>query len=421
MNVIFKDLNLSEIFSKVVSNRAVQNVSKFINNNKILVKVVCVCLVCATMVGISVTAAGITFGYDVECDGKIIATVRDASVLEKAKNLASRSVEKESIQKAIVKPQLAVTLTVADKLDNAESVANAIIENSEKIVLGSALKVNGEIVACVISGDLESALEARKNAYNKEGLENNSSFVDSIEIESGYYLKKDVVEAEAVNDIINALQVKTVSTVVTDSSVAFKTTKVKTDTQYLGYYKVTSKGKNGVNRKTEQVEFVNGVETARTLISQETVSAPINEVITVGTAKAVISATEKSNVTSDGFICPISKGKYVISAYYGDGRNHKGIDLAADKGVAIFAVSAGTVTYAGYDSDFGYNIIIDHGNGIKTRYAHASAMCVSKGQSVSQGDMIAAVGSTGRSTGNHLHFEIIVNGKRVNPAPYLGF
>lgn len=421
MNVIFKDLNLSEIFSKAVSNRAVQNVSKFINNNKILVKVVCVCLLCAMMVSISVTAAGITFGYDVECDGKIIATVRDASVLEKAKNLASRSVEKESIQKAIVKPQLAVTLTVADKLDNAEAVANAIIENSEKIVLGSALKVNGEIVACVVSGDLESALEARKNSYNKEGLENSSCFVDSIDIESGYYLKDDVVEADAVNDIINALQVKTVSTVVTDSSVAFKTTKVKTDTQYLGYYKVTTAGKNGVNRKTEQVEFINGVETARTLVSQEVVSAPVNEVITVGTAKAVIGATEKANVTSDGFICPISKGKYVISAYYGDGRNHKGLDLAADKGVAIFAVSAGTVTYAGYDSDFGYNIIIDHGNGIKTRYAHASAMCVSKGQNVSQGDMIATVGSTGRSTGNHLHFEIIVNGNRVNPAPYLGF
>lgn len=421
MNVIFKDLNLSEIFSKVVSNRAVQNVSKFINNNKILVKVVCVCLVCATMVGISVTAAGITFGYDVECDGKIIATVRDASVLEKAKNLACRSVEKESIQKAIVKPKLAVTLTVADKLDNAESVANAIIENSEKIVHGSALKVNGEIVACVMSGDLESALEARKNAYNKEGLESSSCFVDSIEIESGYYLKDDLVEAEAVNDIINTLQVKTVSTVVTDSSVDYKTTKVKTDTQYLGYYKVTTAGKKGINRKTEQVEFINGVETARTLISDVVVSAPVNEVITVGTAKAVISASEKANVTSDGFICPISKGKYVITSYYGGGRNHKGIDLAANKGVAIFAVSAGTVTYAGFDSDYGYNIIIDHGNGIKTRYAHASAMCVSKGQSVSQGDMIAAVGSTGRSTGNHLHFEIIINGKRVNPAPYLGF
>ena len=420
MNVIFKNLNLKEFLNKAISCSAVKNVLKFINNNKILVRIVCVCLVCVTMVSISVTAAGITFGYDVECDGKIIATVRDMSVLESAKNIAAENVGESDVKKAIIEPSLAVTLTVADKLDSAETVANAIIENSDKIVLGSALKVNGEILACVVSEGLETALEARKNAYNKANSDTVSSFVDKIEIESGYYLKEDVVDIAAVEDIVASLKVKTVSTVVTDTAVAYKTKKVKTDTQYLGYYKVTTAGKKGLNRKTEQVECINGVETARTLISDVVVSEPVNEVITVGTAKAVISASEKANVTSDGFICPISKGKYTISAYYGDGRNHRGLDLAADKGVAIFAVSAGKVTYAGYDSDYGYNIIIDHGNGIKTRYAHASALCVSKGQTVSQGDMIAAVGNTGRSTGNHLHFEIIVNEKRVNPAPYLG-
>lgn len=372
------------------------------------------------MIGISVTAAGITVGYDVECEGVIIGKVRDVSVFENAKKLAIKNVGEGNVRNAVATPSLAVTLTVADRLDNAEAVADAIIENSEKIVMGSALKVNGEIVASVVSDELEKTLSARKSAFDKEGEESTACFVDDIEIVKGYYLKDEVLEIDAAKEIINNLKVKTVRTVVTDSSVAYKTTKVKTDTKYIGYYKVTTQGKNGVNRKTEQVEYVNGVETARTLISQEVVSNPVNEVITVGTAKAVIRANEKANVTSDGFICPIKKGKYTISSYYGDGRNHKGLDLAADKGVAIFAVSAGKVTYAGFDSDYGYNIIIDHGNGIKTRYAHANAMCVSKGQSVAQGDMIATVGSTGRSTGNHLHFEIIVNGKRVNPAPYLG-
>ena len=83
-------------------------------------------------------------------------------------------------------------------------------------------------------------------------------------------------------------------------------------------------------------------------------------------------------------------------------------------------MQAGKVTYAGWDSDYGYNVVIEHLNGLKTRYAHANALCVSKGATVAQGDMIATVGSTGWSTGNHLHFEVIVNGVRVNPGPYIG-
>ena len=216
------------------------------------------------------------------------------------------------------------------------------------------------------------------------------------------------------------MQVKTVATVSTDSTVPFSTQKVNTDTQVLGYYKVTTAGQNGVKRKVEEIESINGETVSSTVVSDEVVTEPVTQVITVGTAPVRIAATEKAGVSSSGFICPIAKGKYKVSAYYGDGRNHKAIDLAADKGVAIFAAAGGSVTFAGYDGNYGYSVVIDHGNGIKTRYAHASALCVSVGQVVSQGDMIAAVGSTGQSTGNHLHFEVIVNGNRVNPAPYIG-
>ena len=155
-------------------------------------------------------------------------------------------------------------------------------------------------------------------------------------------------------------------------------------------------------------------------ISAQVISEPVNRVITIGTAVVKVSSSEKANVSSSGFICPLERGKFVVSAYYGDGRNHKAIDLAANRGVAIFAAAGGTVTYAGYDGDYGYNVVIDHGNGMKTRYAHASYLCAKKGDVVSQGDMIAAVGRTGYSTGNHLHFEVIINGTRVNPAPYIG-
>lgn len=420
VNVIFKDLDVTELIGKVLSNQAVKNTFKFINNNKILVKLACVCLIGAMTVSISATAAGITVGYDVECEGKIIATVRDAAVLENAKKIAAECVGEGEVKEAIVAPKLAMTLTAADKLDNADSVANAIIENSADIVEGSALMVNGQKVACVEAKGLDQKLEARKNSYNMSGAENEASFVDEIEVEYGYYLKNDIQSLDTVDSIIAGLQVKTVSTVISDVTVAFSTRKVNTDTQVLGYYKVTTKGQNGLNRKTEKVESINGVVSARTVLANEVITQPVTQVVTVGTAPARVSATEKANASSAGFICPINRGKFVVTAYYGDGRNHKGIDLGANKGTAIFAVAAGKVTYAGYDGDFGYNVVIDHGNGMKTRYAHASALCVSKGQTVSQGDMIATVGSTGYSTGNHLHFEVIVNGTRVNPAPYIG-
>lgn len=420
MSVIFKDLNPKEFIEKILNKPFVLRIFKVLSSNKLLVRIVSLCIIGIMTLAISIVSAGITFGFEVRYSGKVIATVENASVFESAKNIAVQNVSSEDADKAIASPKLKLTLTVADKLDNARKLADLIIENTDDIVSGSALTVNGEIIACVESNDLNSLLEAKRTAYYVEGAENSASFVEDVKVESGYYLKDDIQDTAIVTDIINGLQVKTVSTVVTDTAIAFKTQKVNTDTQNLGYYAVTTKGKNGLSRKTEVVESLNGEVNSRTELSYEVISEPVTQVITVGTAPVIISATEKANISSAGFICPLSKGKFVISAYYGDGRNHKGIDLAANRGVAIFAAASGKVTYAGYDGDYGYNVVIDHGNGFSTRYAHASALCVSKGQTVSQGDMIAAVGSTGYSTGNHLHFEVIVNGTRVNPAPYIG-
>lgn len=120
-------------------------------------------------------------------------------------------------------------------------------------------------------------------------------------------------------------------------------------------------------------------------------------------------------------IKPVSSG-YTITSRFGTRSSgmHKGLDIAAPKGTAIYAAAGGTVTYSGWsNSGYGYCIIISHGNGIDTLYGHCSQLYVSVGQSVAQGEMIAAVGSTGNSTGPHLHLEIRVNGTRVNPQYYL--
>ena len=99
--------------------------------------------------------------------------------------------------------------------------------------------------------------------------------------------------------------------------------------------------------------------------------------------------------------------------------DHTGLDIAAKSGTDIKVVADGTVTCASYKGSYGNIVKIDHGNGFETWYAHTSKMYVSVGQQVKAGDVIAAVGSTGNSTGPHLHFEIRIDGEHVNPQTYL--
>ena len=116
-----------------------------------------------------------------------------------------------------------------------------------------------------------------------------------------------------------------------------------------------------------------------------------------------------------------------ISSYFagridpitGKKSNHGGLDLASPYGSPILAANSGKVIIAGYHYSYGNYVVIDHGGGVSTLYGHSSKLLVSRGQSVSRGQQIAKVGSTGRSTGNHLHFEVRINGTRVDPLPYI--
>lgn len=142
----------------------------------------------------------------------------------------------------------------------------------------------------------------------------------------------------------------------------------------------------------------------------------------------VAGSGSTSNVTpsTSGFVSPLPGGAYVTCAYgwrihpiWGDQRFHSGVDLAASQGTPIYAIAAGTVTTATYGDANGYYVSISHGNGYGSVYCHMTNYIVSVGDSVSQGQVIGYVGSTGWSTGPHLHFEIHVNGSAVNPMDYI--
>ena len=141
------------------------------------------------------------------------------------------------------------------------------------------------------------------------------------------------------------------------------------------------------------------------------------------TSSNVQVASTGSNVNGVNFtVAPVS-GR--ISSRYGANESirnhtHKGLDIAASNGTPIVAAADGVVTYAQYNSGgYGNLVKISHGNGVETYYGHCSKLYVKVGQTVKAGDTIAAVGSTGNSTGNHLHFEIRLNDKQVNPQKYL--
>lgn len=410
MTVIFKNLKVKAFVTKL---------NKFVKTNRNFKYATCLVLAVASVV-LTVAASGVTFGYTVSYSDEVIAVVSSESDYNKADAIVLDKIDENSAKENSISPKFGLTVTVKDRLNTTDEVVDAIVSNNEDIVEAEALVVNGEMVLCAEGNVLSGLLKDRLKAYDAEGAENNSEFVEKVETQKGYFLKQDAVKPKEAQETVDSLEVKTVSVATNRVEVPFETKNVKDNTKVRGYSKVTTKGENGITEKTEETVRINGEVTETRVLSSKVIKEQVTQVVTVGAANNYTSATASAKAKSAGFICPLSSGSYKVSAYYGDGRNHKAIDLAADRGTPIFAVAAGNVTFAGWDGEYGYCVVIQHANGIKTRYAHANALCVSAGATVAQGDMIATVGNTGLSTGNHLHFEVIVNGTRVNPGPYIG-
>lgn len=159
-------------------------------------------------------------------------------------------------------------------------------------------------------------------------------------------------------------------------------------------------------------------------IAKNTISEKINQ--TMAEEEQEKQKQEENNTITDinGIKIATQPVSGIISSRYGvssriRSSNHTGLDIATSTGTPIKVVASGTVTNASYKGSYGNLVKIDHGNGVETWYAHTSKMYVTEGQKVNAGEVIAAVGSTGNSTGAHLHFEIRIDGKHVNPQNYL--
>lgn len=182
---------------------------------------------------------------------------------------------------------------------------------------------------------------------------------------------------------------------------------IENDSWYTTRQEVRQEAVAGHHEVTMLITTKNNTETERQMIHETVMSEPIPEII------------EKGTQTPPTYIKPITGGTLTSTFKWRWGRMHKGVDWAVPTGTAVRASCGGTVVSAGWSSGYGYCITLRHPDGRQTRYAHLSKILVSAGQKVDQNQKIALSGNTGRSTGPHLHFEILINGSQVNPLKYL--
>lgn len=185
--------------------------------------------------------------------------------------------------------------------------------------------------------------------------------------------------------------------------------------------------------ETELKEFTAEEQAVSSLYKEKVIEQPK---VTVASTKKTTSTRNSTGGGSVSTSTNISQAKVslgitlikpvsgMISSRFGARSSirssaHTGLDIATSKGTPIAAAASGTVSFAGYKGSYGYLVVISHGNGVQTYYGHCSQLYVSAGDKVSQGSKIAAVGSTGNSTGPHLHFEVRVNGMAYNPQNYI--
>ena len=268
----------------------------------------------------------------------------------------------------------------------------------------------------VQNGDTIWSIAQKNDLTVKELCEMNTGFTANGE--NGLTQNSKILPGDALTVVREeeTLEVRITKVESWEEEIAYTTETTKSKELNSGTKRVTQKGEKGIRTVTAQrVYDTNGNQLSQQILSTVVTKEPVTEKVTVGTKKVSSGA---SYITGSGqFIWPVP-GYRNCSRWYGG--SHKGVDICAAAGTPIYASAAGKVTKAGYNragagNGYGNSIIINHGNGYTTVYAHCLSLVVHAGQSVKQGQLIGYVGSTGRSSGNHCHFEIRRNGSYISP------
>ena len=404
--------------------------------------------------------------------GNELGVIDHASVYDEGASMARDRVtnEDESFVVDLV-PTLTLTVQGAKKPMNADEVCDAILRNSgDAIAESTGLYIDGEFIGAAEDGDeLEALLTGLKEGqaqYDKDDPDQRVEFVQDVKTEEGLFpistiksgeellsklthqtvvekvyvvqagdvfsriaLKHDMTSAElrALNPQIkdtnrlkigdelivqraqSFLQVKIVKTIRYTEVIDYKTQTIYRSDKDEGYSKTTTYGKEGSKDVVAEITYLDGFETERVVVQETVTKKAVTKVVEVGTRKVA------------PFYWPVPACHRVYQSYHS---GHLAWDISSGgtpvRGTPCLAADSGTVIFAqtGWNGGYGYLVKIRHANGLVTVYAHLDAISVREGQTVTRGQQIGKVGNTGRSTGPHLHFEVIRNGVKVNPKTY---
>ena len=421
----------------------------------------------------------LNFAVSVEYNGEHVGYVQNEAVYEQAEaKLHTRLLYQSTDEVMDTVPRFAVTVVEPTELKTDTQLTDTIIESSNaNIVEATGITVDGTFLGAVkngaaISDRLNKMLDKYKTNKPGERVE----FTKDVKLESGLYLQGNLTDEEGILRTLTSnsqqnvyytvvagdapstiaeknsmtltelqalnpdvltncpvgrqllinksepyLPVKSIRTEVYTTTIPFDTKYTMSNSLYEGQAQVTVQGQSGKQSVTAEVSYVDGVEIGRKILSTSVVTNPVTKVVAKGTRVMPKVSGNLGPTSNYGFIWPVNSNGYYVSQNFGR-YGHRGIDIAFrgnGYGTPIMAALPGTVTFAGRSGSFGNLVVVSHGNGLETYYAHCSRLRVSAGETVKQGQLIGNVGSTGNSTGNHLHFEVHVNGRLQNPRSYL--
>lgn len=273
--------------------------------------------------------------------------------------------------------------------------------------------------------------EALQEMVKESVLEQGEKNIDTIDLKTN-----PEYELKLVDKSVETKEQEVITAVKQDVTITYKYYEIAVDNEVINSVDTIEEAEEVVNQVKEQnqeldlsivekyTENKEEIQTTNLEVAKNDIQAKVTQKIEEKQKKEKEQERINNMPEINGIKLAYTPVSGILSSRYGVSSrirrsNHTGLDIATATGTPIKVVASGTVTHASYQGSYGNLVKVSHGNGLETWYAHTSKMYVSVGQKVEAGQVIAAVGSTGNSTGSHLHLEIRINGQHVNPQNYL--
>lgn len=364
-----------------------------------------ICLALAAAVSLLFALNIVGFGYTLYSGAVPVGRVATRSEGISAKEAAERIAGGKMVNDLRYYPSLVFLGRYSDTFSLSENILLA----DGDFVRGIEISAGDKHIAFSAKQDMREAIDLYTKPYKTENTVN--SRLEGVHFSEGIFKKTDTVDINGGLAMLQGINVITTERVTATEKIERETERVEDGSMRKGQVSVTQEGADGSREVSKLVTKVNGEITKEYVIDENVTAVPVARIEKVGTVVP-------EGAGSGSFAMPVSG---TVTSPFGTrwGRNHNGTDFGAPQGTKVLAADSGTVTFCGQSGGYGNLIILNHKNGYETYYGHLSRILVSQGQTVEKGEKIGEVGSTGNSTGPHLHFEIRENSVPKNPLNYL--